>query len=78
MPVRSVLNLQQYSVKEIGLLGPCASSSPEEVFCETIKSQNGLGWKRHQRSLSPLPQAGPPTSRPGTRPGCPGPHPTWS
>ena len=36
-----------------------------------------LGLEGTPRS-NPFPQAGPPTSRSGTRPGCPGPHPTWS
>ena len=44
-----------------------------------IESQNGLGWKGPQGSWSsnPPPKAGPPTSTFNTRPGCPGPHPTW-
>ena len=36
----------------------------------------GRDLKDHE-SLTPLPQAGPPTSTFNTRPGCPGPHPTW-
>jgi len=43
-----------------------------------IESYNGLDWKDPQRSGSnPLPWAKLPTTRSGTRSGCPGPHPTW-
>ena len=36
----------------------------------------GRDLKDHQ-AATPTPQAGPPTSTFNTRPGCPGPHPTW-
>ena len=32
---------------------------------------------KHHEAPTPLPQAGPLTSPFNTRPGCPGPHPTW-
>ena len=45
-----------------------------------IELQNGLDWKgtKDHQVPTPLPQAGPPTFTFNTRPGCPGPHPTWS
>ena len=36
----------------------------------------GRDFKDHE-APTPLPHAGPPTSICNTRPGCPGPHPTW-
>ena len=36
----------------------------------------GRDLKDHQ-APTPLPAAGPPTSKSNTRPGCPGSHPTW-
>jgi len=46
-----------------------------------IESQNHrMAWVGRDTSQvpTPLPQAEPPNSRPGTSPGCPGLHPTWS
>ena len=47
-----------------------------------IESQNHTEWPRLEWTLSIIsttfpPQAGSPTSTFHTRPGCPGPHPTW-
>ena len=45
-----------------------------------IESQNSWAGRNPKDHLVPtlLSQAGPPTSRSGTRSGCPGPHPTWA
>jgi len=40
-------------------------------------AQVGRDLKDHE-APTPLPQAGPPTFICNTRPGCPGPHPTWT
>ena len=54
--------------------------SPVELI--NIESQNRrMAWVgrdlKDRESPDPLPEAGPPTSISNTRPGCPGPHPTW-
>ena len=49
------------------------------VLLVCLDKNHRMGWVGTQGSSSsnPLPQAGPPTSPYHTRPGCPGPHPTW-
>jgi len=67
-----------FAVSSPPLILPISDFFHHILLLVFIESQSGLGWKgpRGSSSSNPLPQAGPQTSRFGTRPGCPGPHPT--
>jgi len=54
---------------------------PSTVNCTASSKNHRMAWVgrdlKDRESPTPLPKAGPPTSPFNTRPGCPGPHPTW-
>jgi len=60
----------------VELCGTCCLMEGTLYSCYRITEWPGLEGTSMIMNLQPPCQAGPPTS-PFTRPGCPGPHPTW-
>jgi len=78
----TVIITQSFSVQLLRLKIPsfCLSDRrfPWKIRKPFITEWLGLGGSSRIIRLQPSPaQAGPPTSTFNTRPGCPGPHPTW-
>ena len=70
------MRIQSMSAPDI--LKTTASQSNLCKHIQTITEWLGLEGTPRIIKFQLLPQAGPPTSRSGTRPGCPGPHTTCS
>ena len=74
-------NVSIFLLNHLLLILPWYMSSCLNLVRNSESHNHRMAWvgrdlKDHE-SPTPLPQAGPLTSTCNTRPGCPGPHPTW-